>query len=423
MNDLSLPSPVARARDLARLIEAEADAIERGRRLTEPVVEELHRARLFRMLYPRSVGGDEVEPAVYIEAVGELARADGSVGWCASIANSTGLFAPYLDPEAARTVFGSPRATCAWGPPNDCRGIAVPGGYRVTGRWDFASGCRHASWMGAHGTVVEPDGSLRLNNFGRPTLRTWLFPVEQASLLDNWNPIGLRGTASESYTVEDLFVPEEFTGTREDPTLRREPGPLYAFPQQTLYSVGIASVALGIARGMLDAFVELALRKTPRGTGRLADNAVIQAEVARAEARLGAARCYLIDTVTEIYRRAGPCISPDRHPGPRPRPPRRLQRDHQRRRSRQPDLQGRRRRRDLPRQPLRAPLPRHPHPLAADPVPRRPLRNRRPSLARQPARGVLLGSPKGRPRAPFPAIREKSGKKSKIISLTVDILF
>ncbi len=315
MNDLSLPSPVARARDLARLIAAEADAIERGRRLTAPVVEELHRARLFRMLYPRSVGGDEVAPAVYIDAVGELARADGSVGWCVSIANSTGLFAPYLDPEAARTVFEPPRSTCAWGPPNECRGIAVPGGYRVTGRWDFASGCRHASWMGAHGTVVEPDGSLRLNNFGRPTLRTWLFPIEQARLLDNWNPIGLRGTASESYTVEDLFVPEEFTGTREDPTLLREPGPLYAFPQQTLYSVGIASVALGIARGMLDAFVELALRKTPRGTGRLADNAVIQAEVARAEARLGAARCYLIDTVTEIYSRAvasAPIDIPDR---------------------------------------------------------------------------------------------------------------
>jgi len=110
-------------------------------------------------------------------------------------------------------------------------------------------------------------------------------------------------------------VPESFTGTREDPSLRREPGPLYAFPQQTLYSVGIASVGLGIARGMLDAFVELALRKTPRGTGRLADNAVIQAELARAEARLGAARCYLLDTVTEIYRRAGsaaPIDVPDR---------------------------------------------------------------------------------------------------------------
>jgi alkylation response protein AidB-like acyl-CoA dehydrogenase len=311
MNDLTLPSPATRARDLAGLIAAQADAIERGRRLTEPVVDALHEARVFRMLYPRSVGGDEVEPAAYIETVGELARADGSVGWCVSIANSIGLFAPYLEPEAARTVFGDPHATCAWGPPNDCQGIAVPGGYRVTGRWDFASGCRHSSWMGAHGTVVEPDGSLRLNNFGRPTLRTWLFPVERANLLDNWQPIGLRGTASESYTVEDLFVPEEFTGTREDPTLRREPGALYAFPQQTLYSVGIASVALGIARGMLNTFVELALRKTPRGTGRLADNAVVQAELARSEATLGAARSYLIDTVTEIYRRAGPAAPID----------------------------------------------------------------------------------------------------------------
>src|SRR5712671_2250343 len=315
MNDLSLTNPVARARNLAHSITASADEIERRRRITEPLLGQLHEARLFRMLYPRSVGGDEVEPANYIEAVGELARADGSVGWCVSIANSIGLFAPYLDLEAARTVFGGPRATCAWGPPNDCRGIAVPGGYRVTGRWDFASGCRHATWMGAHGTVVEPDGSLRLNDAGRPTVRTWLFPVEEAVLLDNWDPIGLRGTASESYRVEDLFVPEAFTGTREDPSLRREPGALYAFPQQTLYSVGIASVALGIARGMLNAFVELALRKTPRGAGRLADNAVIQAEVARAEARLGAARCYLIDTLTEIYRRAlpsAPIDIPDR---------------------------------------------------------------------------------------------------------------
>ena len=185
---------VARARGLAPLIAAEADAIENTRRLTPAVVEAMHRQRLFRMLYPRSVGGDEVEPGQYVLAVAELARADGSVGWCASIANSIGLFAPYLGLDQARRVFGPPRATCAWGPPNDCFGIAAPGGYRITGRWDFASGCRHANWIGAHGTVVEPDGSLRLNNFGRPTIRTWLFPAEQARLLDNWQPIGLRGT-------------------------------------------------------------------------------------------------------------------------------------------------------------------------------------------------------------------------------------
>src|SRR5712671_7726341 len=106
MNDLSLTNPVARARDLAPAIAASADEIEHSRRITEPLLGQLHEARLFRMLYPRSAGGDEVEPAVYIEAVGELARADGSVGWCAPIANSTAPFAPYLEPEPARPGFG-----------------------------------------------------------------------------------------------------------------------------------------------------------------------------------------------------------------------------------------------------------------------------------------------------------------------------
>jgi alkylation response protein AidB-like acyl-CoA dehydrogenase len=306
MNDISISrvEPVLRARDLGPLIENSAEEIERNRRLSAAVLDALFAARLFRMLLPRSCDGDEVTPQDYVLAIEELSRRDGAVGWCVSIANSTSLMAPYLDRAAARTIFADPRAVVAWGPPNGSRAVAVPGGYRVTGRWDFASGCRHASWMGAHGAVVEPGGALRCNRYGRPAILSWLFPVGAAKLLDTWNTIGLRGTASDSYEVRDLFVAEAFTGTREDPSLRHEPGPLYAFPQQTLYSVGIASVALGIARGMLEAFIDLALHKTPRGVGRLADNAVIQAEVARAEARLGAARAYLIATVAGIYARA-----------------------------------------------------------------------------------------------------------------------
>src|SRR5271170_8346237 len=138
MDEVRRADPLARARDLAQTIAAAADGTECLRRLPMALVDRLHEARLFRMLYPRSVGGDEVEPGVYVLAVEELARADGSVGWCASIANSIGLFAPYLGLEAARKVFGDPRATCAWGPPNESQAIAVPGGYRVTGRWDFA---------------------------------------------------------------------------------------------------------------------------------------------------------------------------------------------------------------------------------------------------------------------------------------------
>ena len=300
-----LVNPLARLRELGPAITAAADTIERTRRIPEPLLTQLHDARLFRMLLPLSVGGDEIDPGTYLKAVEGAASYDGSIGWCLSIANSTSLIAPYLDIEVARKIFGPPRSTCAWGPPNDCTARAVPGGYRVTGEWSFASGCRHSSWMGAHGCVVEPDGSLRLNRFARPTLRTWLFPVEQATLLDTWDTIGLRGTASDSYRVDDLFVPEEFSSTREDPELRTEPGPLYAFPQQTMYSVGISAVALGLARGMLDAFIELAGQKTPRGMVRLADSGVVQAEIAKCEARLGAARAYLLDTLAETYAAAG----------------------------------------------------------------------------------------------------------------------
>jgi alkylation response protein AidB-like acyl-CoA dehydrogenase len=305
MTDPMVSSPLARARDVAPAVAAAADAIERMRRIPEPLLDELHAARLFRLLLPRSLDGDEAAPGDYVRALEELARHDASVAWCVSIANSTALIAPYLAPEVAAAIFAEPRAVVAWGPPNGSRAVAVPGGYRVSGRWDFASGCRHATWMGAHGTVLEPDGSLRRNSAGQPVVRTWLFPAAQATLLDTWNPIGLRGTASDSYAVEDLLVPEAYSSTREDPTLRREPGPLYAFPQQTLYPVGIAAVALGIARAMLEAFVALACRKTPRGLQRLADNAVVQSEVARAEARLGAARAYLVETVADVHARAG----------------------------------------------------------------------------------------------------------------------
>jgi indole-3-acetate monooxygenase len=307
MNDFASDTrsdPVVRARELGPAIAAAANEIERTQRIGEPLLSQLHDARLCRMLLPRAADGDEAEPWVYLHAIEEISRHDGSVGWNVFVANSSALIAPFLATEPMRTIFADPRAIVAWGPPNASRATAVPGGYRVTGRWDFASGCRQATWMGSHCHVVESDGTLRLNAAGKPTVRTLLYPVSQATLLNTWNVIGMRGTASDSYTLSDVFVPEAFSATREDPTLRRLPGRLYAFPMQGIYAVGVAGVAMGIARGMLDAFVELATRKTPRNLGRLADNAVVQASVAQMEARLGAAHAYLVETLSTIWHAA-----------------------------------------------------------------------------------------------------------------------
>jgi indole-3-acetate monooxygenase len=298
------PDPLARARVFGAEIAAAADEIERTRRVPETLLGRLHDSRLFRMLLPRSAGGDETEPAVYVAAIEELARHDASIGWNGFVANSSALIAAYLEPAVNHAIFADPRSTVAWGPPNASRARAVDDGYRLTGKWDFASGCRQARWMGAHCHVLEADGALRLNRFGRPTVRTLLFPASEATLLDTWRTIGLRGTASDSYCVNDVFVSEAFSTTREDPTLRRERGPLYAFTMQCLYATGVAAVAFGIARAMLSELIALASRKAPRGLTRLADNAVVQADVARAEARLGSARAYLIETLTTIYAHA-----------------------------------------------------------------------------------------------------------------------
>ena len=293
--------PVARARDLGPAIAAAADEIERSQFIAEPLLARIHQARLARMLLPRSVGGDQVEPWTYLHAIEQLSRHDGSVGWNLFVANSAALIAPFLPLPTAREIFSDARAWVSWGPPNHHKAQAVPGGYRVSGQWHFASGCRQANWMGAHCAVTEADGSARLNRFGRPTIRTLLFRKQHAEPVHDWNPIGMRGTASEGYRVTDLFVPEAYSATREDPSLRRDPGPLYAFTMQGLYAVGVAGVACGIARAMLDAFIALAAEKAPRGLPRLADSPVVQADVARREAQLGSARAWLVEILQDVW--------------------------------------------------------------------------------------------------------------------------
>src|ERR1700733_10608867 len=140
MNVQTRPDPLARARELGAEIDAAAAEIERTRRIPEALLVRLHDSRLFRMLLPRSAGGDETEPAVYVAAVEELARHDASIAWIVFVSNSSALIAAFLEPAINHAVFADPRSLIAWGPPNASRAQAADGGYRVTGRWDFASG-------------------------------------------------------------------------------------------------------------------------------------------------------------------------------------------------------------------------------------------------------------------------------------------
>src|SRR6201996_1769082 len=196
MNQPSGLGLVERARALQPLIASEADEIERTRRLTPKVTAALIENELYRALLPRSVGGLEVPLETFMQMQEEIAKADASTAWCLGQCSVCAMIAAYLEPDAANEIFNTAPGILAWG------AIAhevkvVPGGYMANARWDFASGSRQASWLGAHVRIVEADGSPRLKGDGTPELRTILFPVERATMHAVWDVIGLNATGTD----------------------------------------------------------------------------------------------------------------------------------------------------------------------------------------------------------------------------------
>jgi indole-3-acetate monooxygenase len=297
-------SPMAAAEALAERVRAGAEQIERDRRVPLDLVRSLAAGGIFRQCVARAYGGLESDVASLIRTIELLATADGSTGWVAMIGATSGLVSGYLAPEAAEEIYGRDPAVVTGGvfAPKG-KAIAVPGGYRVTGRWAFASGCEHCAWL-MGGCVVFDDGAPRLLRRGVPDSRMMLFPAGDVEILDTWSVSGLRGTGSHDVTVGDVFVPEGRTVSlaTERP---RERGPLFQFPVFGLLALGIAAVALGVARRAIDELVDLAGGKTPTGSQRrLAERAVVQSQVARAEAGLAAARVFLLAVAEEAWRAA-----------------------------------------------------------------------------------------------------------------------
>ena len=292
--------PVDRARALAPLIAAEADEIERTRRLTPKVVSALIENGLYKSLLPRSIGGFESTPLVFMEMLEEVAKADASTAWCLGQCSVVAMTAAYLDADVAHQVFGQPADIAAWGAiAHDVQ--AVPGGYTISARWDFASGSRQANWLGAHVQVLEANGTRRMKPNGTPEIRTILFPASSATMYDVWNVIGLCGTGTDSYSVDNLFIPENFTALRDDFTALREKGPLYGLTTYSMFGLGFGAVALGVARATLDAAVDLARKKHSVGIAAMKDNGSVQGLIGRTEAKLRAARAYHFSTAHDAW--------------------------------------------------------------------------------------------------------------------------
>ena len=306
-----------------------------------------------------------------MEMLEEIAKADASTAWCVGQCSVVAMTAAYLDADVAHQVFGKPNDIMAWGAiAHDVQ--AVPGGYTISARWDFASGSRQANWLGAHVQVLEADGTRRMRPNGTPEIRTIVFPTSSATMYDVWNVIGLSGTGTDSYSVENLFIPDNFAALRDDFSALREKGPLYGITTYTMFGLGFGAVSLGVARATLDAAIDLARKKHSVGIAAMKDNSAVQGLIGRTEAKLRAARAYHFSTAARglagiaEYRRAlrarpgghSSFRDLDHPPGNRNR---RYRLSHGRRHG------------GIQIESLRAAVPRHARHRAADPGPRHAL--------------------------------------------------
>jgi alkylation response protein AidB-like acyl-CoA dehydrogenase len=297
MRDALSHDAIAAATGLAPHIRAARDELEAARRVPPPLVEMITHAGLFQLYLPRAMGGPELPPLTVFRVIEELSKADGSVGWCTMISTAESLFSGWLRAEVGRKMFGQPpnlRGAGSLRP--EGKAYPVDGGYRVQGRWDFASGIDHATWILC--TCIVMDGDVpRLTAAGVPETRSMLIPAASVTIVDTWSVVGLCGTGSHDFIVDDMFVPASHTFSFAEPP--QVAGPLY-HPRLLFVVTWTATVAnaLGIARGAIDTFIELAThaRSTSSPT-LLRDRPLVQTQVAEAEAIASAARAYVIDAV------------------------------------------------------------------------------------------------------------------------------
>jgi alkylation response protein AidB-like acyl-CoA dehydrogenase len=285
------------------MVRACADEIDAARELPRPLFHALADAGFFHLAVPRSIGGIELDLPEYVQVIEEIGKADASTGWAINQGATFATMSARMPPEVARAIWiDTPRSVVSNSPGATAQAVVVDGGYRVTGRQGFSTGCRHASWIAAHAQVIE-NGRPRLTD-GKPEARYCFVPVAQVELLDTWHTRGMRGTGTHHFSIKDVFVPAERTVLAVGAPVVH-PGPRYKIPFGLSFSPGDAAVALGVARSALEAFAEVAGAKVPRHmTGLLREQGLTQFTVGQAEAAVRSGRAFLMEAVGEIWEEA-----------------------------------------------------------------------------------------------------------------------
>lgn len=286
-----------RAAVVAAVVEREADAIEETTTITAPVVQALRDANLFWMLVPTEYGGGGLDIVTAFKVIQELSRADGSTGW-AFMANScsTAIAVGFMPNEGAAELWAGPdKAITAGMIVPTGRGVLVDGGYRVSGRFQFASGSAHATHIGAGFIVYDEAGEILTDANGEPQMRISFIPRDQVAFQGNWNVMGLVGTGSYDYEVTDVFVPERFT-METFSTVPVRPETVY---QLGLFGIGVgghAPVALGLAQRALEEIAQITAAKVRPGYPEpVGDSELFRLDFARHEAQFRAAQAFVYE--------------------------------------------------------------------------------------------------------------------------------
>jgi alkylation response protein AidB-like acyl-CoA dehydrogenase len=207
-------------------------------------------AGMFRLLVPQSVGGGEIDYPTFVKIVRAFSEADASVAWCVCQNNIFATDASRMPLETAKEIWGAPRGIVTNGPPSqDTIAVPTPGGYRLTGHWDFSSGSSHSTWLAARSPVEGLNGEPRM----------FLVTKSDVTMIDRWQVNGLRGTASFSFEASDVFVSESHTYLESDSP--REKGAIYTIPKIPLFTIGFGTISLALARACLDDATEVARQK------------------------------------------------------------------------------------------------------------------------------------------------------------------
>lgn len=291
---------VERALALASLIREHADEAEAERHLSEPVAAALAEAGLHRMGAPPSYDGSDASPRHQVEAIEAVTHADGATGWNLMIGiENLALIA--LQWRHGPAFWSDPQTIVCGSTAAVCRADAVDGGWRVTGRWPWASGCHNAHWFG--GQVLAFRGDEQVSP--RPV---YAFARRgEFEILDTWHTAGMRGSGSHDIVVDGLVVPDERIAFYDKAWVaqQREESVLARIPLGVRLAHNKTAVALGIARAAIDSFVALAANKTPAfGSIGLADRPYAQHALARAESRVRAGRAWLLDECDQAWERA-----------------------------------------------------------------------------------------------------------------------